>query len=181
MHSTTRVEEHTFDSGTTLQIGNNGLVFSSQPHNTINYERADSQIKISQKSTRIHVLQVIANLSSVYHSYHHGEVIHPDSVYHSYHHGEVIHPDFVDGIDQPVAFVSKSLSKSQLRWSVIHRLILIRGFLVFTQKVVKMVMKYSKTHHIRRRLQQPNLIFSYSNFYRRQPLSAFHAPCPCTA
>ena len=27
----------------------------------------------------------------------------------------------VDGIDQPVAFVSKSLSKSQLRWSVIQK------------------------------------------------------------
>ena len=53
---------------------------SHQPHNTICYERADSQIKISQKSTRIHVLQVIANLTSVYHSYHHGEVIHPDFV-----------------------------------------------------------------------------------------------------
>ena len=26
----------------------------------------------------------------------------------------------IDGIDQPVAFVSKSLSKSQLRWSVIQ-------------------------------------------------------------
>ena len=27
----------------------------------------------------------------------------------------------VDGIDQPVAFVSKSASKSQLRWSVIQK------------------------------------------------------------
>ena len=27
----------------------------------------------------------------------------------------------VDGIDQPVAFVSKSLNKSQLRWSVIQK------------------------------------------------------------
>ena len=27
----------------------------------------------------------------------------------------------VDGIDQPVAFVSKSLNKSQLLWSVIQR------------------------------------------------------------
>ena len=27
----------------------------------------------------------------------------------------------VDGIDQPVAFVIKSLSKSQLRWSVIQK------------------------------------------------------------
>ena len=26
----------------------------------------------------------------------------------------------VDGVDQPVAFVSKSLSKAQLRWSVIQ-------------------------------------------------------------
>ena len=29
--------------------------------------------------------------------------------------------DIVDGIDQPVAFVSKSLNKSQLRWSVIQK------------------------------------------------------------
>ena len=77
---TVRVEEPTLDSGNTTQIDNNGPVFSSQPHNTIRYERADSQIKISQKSTRVHVLQVIANLNSVYHSYHHGEVIHPDFV-----------------------------------------------------------------------------------------------------
>ena len=28
----------------------------------------------------------------------------------------------VDGVDQPVAFVSKSLNKSQLRWSVIRYL-----------------------------------------------------------
>ena len=27
----------------------------------------------------------------------------------------------VDGIDQPVAFVSRSLNKSQLRWSVIQK------------------------------------------------------------
>ena len=27
----------------------------------------------------------------------------------------------VDGIDQPIAFVSKSLNKSQLRWSVIQK------------------------------------------------------------
>ena len=27
----------------------------------------------------------------------------------------------VDGMDQPVAFVSKSLNKSQLRWSVIQK------------------------------------------------------------
>ena len=77
---TVRVEEPTLDSGTTTHNDNNGVVFSSQPHNTIRYERADSQIKISQKSTRVHVLQVIANLNSVYHSYHHGEVIHPDFV-----------------------------------------------------------------------------------------------------
>ena len=77
---TVRVEEPTLDSGNTTQIDNNGPVFSSQPHNTIRYERADSQIKISQKSTRVHVLQVIANLNSMYHSYHHGEVIHPDFV-----------------------------------------------------------------------------------------------------
>ena len=75
-----RVEEPTLESGTTPTIDNNSLVFSSQPHNTICYERADSQFKISQKSTRLHVLQVIANLNSVYHSYHHGEVIHPDFV-----------------------------------------------------------------------------------------------------
>ena len=74
-----RVEEHTLDSGTTTQIDNNGLVFASPPHNTINCERADSQIKISQKSTRIHVLQVIGNLNSVYHSYHHGEAYIPIS------------------------------------------------------------------------------------------------------
>ena len=73
-----RVEEPTLKSGTTPTVENNSLVFPSQPHNTIRYERADSQIKINQKSTRIHVLQVIANLKSVYHSYHHGEVIHPD-------------------------------------------------------------------------------------------------------
>ena len=75
-----RVEEPTLDSGATPTIDNNSLVFSSQPHNTIRYERADSQIRITQKSTRLHVLQVIANLNSVYHSYHHGEVIHPDFV-----------------------------------------------------------------------------------------------------
>ena len=68
-----RVEESTLELGTTVpSIDNNSLVFSSQ--------RADSQIKISQKSTRLHVLQVIANLNSVYPSYHHGEVIHPDFV-----------------------------------------------------------------------------------------------------
>ena len=75
-----RVEEPTLKSGTTPTVGNNNLVFPSQPHNTIRYERADSQIKINQKSTRIHVLQVIANLNSMYHSYYHGEVIHPDFV-----------------------------------------------------------------------------------------------------
>ena len=68
-----RVEESTLELGTTVpSIDNNSLVFSSQ--------RADSQIKISQKSTRLHVLQVIANLNSVYPSYHHGKVIHPDFV-----------------------------------------------------------------------------------------------------
>ena len=30
----------------------------------------------------------------------------------------------VDGIDQPVAFVSKSLNKSQLRWSVIQKVLI---------------------------------------------------------
>ena len=72
-----RVEEPTLKSGTTPTVENNSLVFPSQPHNTIRYERADSQIKINQISTRIHVLQVIANLNSVYH---HGEVIHLDFV-----------------------------------------------------------------------------------------------------
>ena len=75
-----RVEEPTLKSGTAPAVENNNLVFPSQPHNTIRYEKADSQIKINQKSTRIHVLQVIANLNSVYHSYHHGEVIHPGFV-----------------------------------------------------------------------------------------------------
>ena len=75
-----RVEEPTLKSGTTPTVDNNSLIFPSQPHNTIRYERADTQIKISQKSTRLHVLQVIANLNSVYHSYHYGEVIHPDFV-----------------------------------------------------------------------------------------------------
>ena len=70
----------TLKSGTTPTFENNSLVFPSQPHNTIRYERADSQIKINQKSTRIHDLQVIANLNSVYHSYHHSEVIYPDFV-----------------------------------------------------------------------------------------------------
>ena len=74
-----RVEEHTLDLGTATTVDNNSLVFSSLPHNTIHNERADSQIKITQKSTRLHVLQVITNLNSVYHSYHHGEVTHPDS------------------------------------------------------------------------------------------------------
>ena len=74
------VEEPALESGTTSTVDNNSLVFSSQPHYTIRYERADSQIKISQKSPRLHVLQVIATLNSVYHSYHHGEVIHPDFV-----------------------------------------------------------------------------------------------------
>ena len=75
LESTTQsvsVEEPTLELGTTSTIDNNSLVFSSQ--------RADSQIKISQKSTRLHVLQVIANFNSVYHSYHHGEVMHPDFV-----------------------------------------------------------------------------------------------------
>ena len=58
-----RVEEHSLDLGTATTVDNNSLVFSSQPHNTIHNERADSQIKITQ----------------VYHSYHHGEVTHPDS------------------------------------------------------------------------------------------------------
>ena len=75
-----RVEEPTLESGITPTIDNSSLVFSSQPHNTIRYERADSRFKISQKSTRLHVLQVIANLNSVYPSYHHGKVIHPDFV-----------------------------------------------------------------------------------------------------
>ena len=75
-----RVEEPTLKSGTAPAVENNNLGFPSQPHSTIRYERADAQIKISLKSTRVHVLQVIANLSSVYHSYHHGEVIHPDFV-----------------------------------------------------------------------------------------------------
>ena len=75
-----RVEEPTLKSGTTPAVENNNLGVPSQPHSTIRYERADAQIKITQKSTRVHVLQVIANLSSVYHSYHHGEVIHPDFV-----------------------------------------------------------------------------------------------------
>ena len=75
-----RLEEPTLESGTTPTVENNSLVFSSQPYNTICYERADSKIKISQKSTRLHVLHGIANLNSVYHSYHHGEVIHPDFV-----------------------------------------------------------------------------------------------------
>ena len=74
------MEEPTLKSGTTPTVENNNLVFPSQPHNTIRYERADSKIKINQKSTRIYVLQVIANLNSVYHSYHHGEVVHPDFV-----------------------------------------------------------------------------------------------------
>ena len=70
-----RVEEPTLESGTTPTVDNNSHAFASQPHNTIRYERAGSQ-----KSTRLHVLQVIANLNSVYHSYHHGEVIHPDFI-----------------------------------------------------------------------------------------------------
>ena len=82
-----RVEEPTLDLGNTTTVNNNCLVFSSQPHNTIRYECADSQIKITQKSTRLHVLQVIANLNLVHHSYHHGEVIHPDFV-----------PKFVDNL-----------------------------------------------------------------------------------
>ena len=75
-----KMEEPTLEFDITPTIDNNSLVFSSQPQNTIRYERADSQIKISQKSTRLHVLQVIANLHPVYHSYNHGEVIHPDFV-----------------------------------------------------------------------------------------------------
>ena len=75
-----RVEEPTLKSGATPTVENNSLVFPSQPHNTICYERADSQIKINQKSTRLHVLQVIENLNSVYRSYHHGEIAHPDLV-----------------------------------------------------------------------------------------------------
>ena len=77
---TVRVDEPTLDWGTTMQIDNNGPVFASQPRNTICYERADSHIKISQKTTHVHVLRVIANLNSVYHSYHYGEVIHPNFV-----------------------------------------------------------------------------------------------------
>ena len=43
-----KMEEPTLEFDITPTIDNNSLVFSSQPQNTIRYERADSQINISQ-------------------------------------------------------------------------------------------------------------------------------------
>ena len=75
-----RVEQPTLKSGTTPTVENNSLVFPSQPHNTICYERADSEIKIDLKqvsfnTTRAEVLQIIAHLRSVFSTYHHPECI----------------------------------------------------------------------------------------------------------